>query len=140
MTKHMFWFSTLFVCAKNHKISNKKMTQQEIAQAFSIGDFDLTYQYLSETIEWIVVGESHFKGKQEVVDNCDQTAAYFKSVTTNFLTKNIIASHNKVAINGTAEFIRDGKSINFVSACDVYEFNDNNELQTITSYCIQDKK
>lgn len=38
-----------------------------------------------------------------------------------------------------AEFLRDNKRVSFVSACDVYEFNDDNQIQKITSYCIQSK-
>ena len=115
------------------------MTQKQIAQAFSKGNFELTYSYLADNVQWTVVGEDYFDGKKSVMDNCGQVASYFKSVTTNFKTINIIADNNRVAVSGTAEFIRDDKRVNFVSACDVYEFNDNNELQTITSYCIQDK-
>lgn len=74
------------------------------------------------------------------MDNCRQVAAYFKSVTTIFKTINVISENNKVVINGTAEFIRDGKRVNFVSACDVYEFEKDNHLKTITSYCIADIK
>ena len=33
----------------------------------------------------------------------------------------------------------DGKRISFVSACDIYEFNENKEIVKITSYCIPDK-
>ena len=115
------------------------MTQKQIAEAFSTGNFELIYPYLADDVQWTVVGEDHFEGKKAVIDNCDQVAGYFQSVTTNFKTINIIADNNRIAVSGTAEFIRDGKRVNFVSACDVYEFNDNHELQTITSYCIQDK-
>ncbi len=51
----------------------------------------------------------------------------------------ITEGKHRIAVNGNAEFIREGKSIQFVSACDVYEFNDFDELQTITLYCIADK-
>ncbi|MBX3044252.1 MAG: nuclear transport factor 2 family protein [Candidatus Kapabacteria bacterium] len=113
------------------------MTKKEIAEAFSNGNFELTYPYLSENVQWTVVGEDYFNGKKAVIDNCRQVARYFNSVTTNFITVNVIADNNRVAVSGTAEFIRDGKTVNFISACDIYEFNCNNELTTITSYCIQ---
>ena len=54
--------------------------------------------------------------------------SYFTSVTTNFKTLNIIAEGNKVVINGTAEFLRDNKRVSFVSACDVYAFNEKSEI------------
>jgi ketosteroid isomerase-like protein len=115
------------------------MTKIEIAKAFSNGEFEKTNDYISENAVWIVVEEDTFIGKQAILNNCEQVGNYFQSVTTNFNTLNIITEGNNVVINGTAEFIRDNKRVSFVSACDVYEFNDNNEIQNITSYCIQSK-
>lgn len=115
-------------------------TQKQIAEAFSGGNFELTYPYLSENIEWNVIGDFNLKGKQNVIEKCEETAGYFKSVTTNFKMLNIIEDKNRVVINGTAEFTKNGKLAAFVSACDVYEFNDENKLQNITSYCIVENK
>lgn len=116
------------------------MTKKQIAEAFSNGNFELTYPYLADDVHWSVVGEGYFDGKKAVMANCDQVGRYFKSVTTNFKNINIIAENSKVVLNGTAEFIRSGKRINYIYACDVYEFNDNDKLQTITSYCIAETK
>lgn len=115
------------------------MTQKEIAEAFSNGKFSLTYPYLAENIQWIVVGESQYDGRDKVIDYCEQTANYFKTVTTDFKTLNIIEEKNRIAINGTAEFLENKKRTAFVSACDVYEFSNENKLERITSYCIQEK-
>ena len=115
------------------------MTKTELAKAFSNGEFEKTNKFISDTAVWTVVEEDTFIGKQAIIDNCEQVGSYFKSVTTNFKTLNIIADGNKVVINGTAEFLRDNKRVSFVSACDVYEFNEKSEIQKITSYCIQSK-
>ncbi len=115
------------------------MTKTEIAKAFSNGEFEKTYKFISEKAEWTVIEEDRFIGKQAIIDNCEQVGNYFKSVTTNFKTLNIIADGNKVVINGTAEFLRNEKRVSFISACDVYEFNEKSEVLKITSYCIQSK-
>lgn len=115
------------------------MTKTEIAKAFSIGEFEKIYKFISNNAEWTVIEEEKIIGKQAIIDKCEQVGNYFKSVTTNFKTLNIIADENKVVINGTAEFIRDNKRVSFISACDVYEFNDNTQIQKVTSYCIQSK-
>lgn len=117
-----------------------KHTQIEIAEAFSNGNFELTFPYLAESIIWNVIGENLFQGKKEVMNNCKRTSEYFKSVETNFQTEDTIATDNKVVIRGTGEFIRDGERVNLIPACDVYEFNSNGELEKITSYCIPEKK
>ncbi len=113
--------------------------KNEIAALFSIGKFENVIDYLSDGIVWNIVGDHILEGKEAVRENCEQTATYFKSVYTDFKTDDIIASGNKVVVIGTAEFKRDGKRISFVSACDIYEFNENKEIVKITSYCIPDK-
>ena len=115
------------------------MTQIEIAKAFSNGDFEKIYNCISENAIWIIVEEASFKGNQAIIDNCKQVSNYFQSVTTDFKTDNIIFDGNKVVINGTAEFLKDNKRVAFVSACDIYEFDESNLIQKITSYCIQKK-
>lgn len=115
------------------------MTKSEIAKAFSNGEFEKTYNFIAENAEWTVIEEDSFVGKQAIIENCEQVGSYFKSVQTVFNTFNVIVEGNKVAINGTAEFLREGKRVSFVSACDIYEFNDENKIQAIISYCIQSK-
>ena len=111
-------------------------SKKEIAELFSNGKFENIMTYLSDRIVWDVIGENIFEGKNAVKENCEQTAKYFNSVQTNFKTNDILVSENKVIIIGTAEFKKDGKRINFVSACDVYEFNEKSEIKKISSYCI----
>jgi ketosteroid isomerase-like protein len=115
------------------------MTKTEIAEAFSNGAFDKVYEYIAADAEWTVVEEDKFIGKQAIVENCEQVGSYFKTVSTNFEILNIIADGNKVVINGTAEFLRGNIRVAFVSACDLYVFNENNQIQSITSYCIPSK-
>lgn len=115
------------------------MTKTEIAKAFSNGEFEKTNPFISENAIWTVVEEDTFVGKQAILHNCAQVGSYFQSVTTDFQTLNIIAEGNKVVINGTAEFLRVNQRVSFVSACDVYEFDDQNQITTITSYCIPSK-
>jgi len=113
------------------------MTKTEIAKAFSNGEFEKANPFISENAVWTVVEEDRFNGRKAILDQCKQVGNYFQSVTTVFKTLNVITESNKVVINGTAEFLRDEKRISFVSACDIYEFDDNNQIQHITSYCIQ---
>ncbi len=115
------------------------MTKSEIAKAFSNGEFVKTYPFIASDAVWTVIEDDTFIGKEAIINQCEQVGNYFKSVTTIFETINIIKDQNKVAISGTAEFLRDQKSVSFVSACDVYEFNEHNQIQRITSNCIQSK-
>ena len=115
------------------------MTIKEIAKAFSIGDFENAYLYISDNAEWNVVEQDQFIGKQAIIEYCNQIGKYFKSVQTKFETINILEENNTVAITGTAEFLRDNKRISFVSSCDIYIFDEKKLIKNITSYCIQAK-
>ncbi|WP_422348722.1 hypothetical protein [Flagellimonas sp.] len=118
------------------KIEDRK---EEIAVSFSNGNFETTFPYLSESIVWHIVGENTFKGKPEVVAHCKQTAEYFKMVQTEFITDDVMVTDSKIVVRGSAEFFRNGKQLNHILACDVYEFN-NKKLESIHSYCIPIKK
>lgn len=115
-------------------------TLTAVAEDFSTGNFRETFDFLDDHIVWNIVGENCFIGKQAVIDNCLQVENYFNSVTTNFETTNIISEKNKVVIAGTAEFIQDNRQMSFISACDMYEFNSENKIVAITSYCIRHKQ
>lgn len=115
------------------------MSIEQIALHFSTGQFEKVYACFSENITWNIIGENYLAGKKAVMENCEQVAAYFKTVQTDFKTTGIISKKNRVAIEGSAEFIKDGKTVAFVWACDTYEFTEDNKLQIINSYCIPKK-
>ncbi|HMO60788.1 MAG TPA: nuclear transport factor 2 family protein [Ferruginibacter sp.] len=115
------------------------MDKTGIAKAFSNGDFETAYPYFSEGIVWEVAGTETFTGKAAVIQQCEQVAQYFKSVETVFETCHTITEADTVAITGTAQFLRDGIEIAFVSACDVYFFNPSGFIEKIISYCISKK-
>jgi hypothetical protein len=114
-------------------------TIQQTAKSFSGGEFELAYPYLSEDVEWHIFGERTLLGKKAVMEYCEQVAAYFKSVTTEFKMYSLLEDANKIAINGIAKFIRNGVTAAVINACDVYEFNESGSIQKIYSYCIHDK-
>ena len=116
------------------------MTNKDKSIAFSNGEFEKIFGFIADDAIWTVVEENAFNGKQEIIDNCKQVGNYFKSVTTNFETINVIEENKKVVVNGTAEFLKDNKRVSFVSGCDLYEFNDKDQIKKITSYCIQQAK
>ncbi|MEM9857421.1 MAG: nuclear transport factor 2 family protein [Bacteroidota bacterium] len=112
---------------------------QTIAVNFSNGQFEDVLPHLSDDIVWSVIGEQVFQGKSDVIANCKQTAEYFNTVETDFQTHDVIVTNNKVVVRGTGDFYRNGKRINHVIACDVYEFSNDLMLERIESYCIPEK-
>lgn len=112
------------------------MTKSEIAIAFSNGDFHKCFNFITDETIWNTPGEHYLLGKETIIAFCNKTSAYFNSLTTNFKQLNVIENDRCVAVNGTAEFIKDGQMVSFVSSCDVYEFTSENKIISITSYCI----
>ena len=115
------------------------MTKREIAEAFSGGKFEDCFDYLTPQTIWNTPGEQYLTGKGEIEVFCKKISAYFEIVATDFTQLNLIESDSCIAINGTAEFKRDGKRVAFVSSCDVYEFDRHNMIVSIHSYCITEK-
>lgn len=112
------------------------MTKREIAESLSGADFEQVKDKLAENIEWNMYEESNFiKDKQAVIEFSDKVKEYFQSITTNFETIGIIEGEDKIAIYGRAEFIRDGKTVNSVNSCDVYEFDADGKVFKVHSYC-----
>ena len=57
---------------------------KQIAEAFSKHDFDSTFPYIADTIQWIMVGGERIMGKEKVIQTCEQSANYLKTVQTSF--------------------------------------------------------
>lgn len=112
------------------------MTKREIAESLSGAEFEKVKDKLSENIEWNIYEESMFiKGRQSVIEFSDKIREYFKSITTNFETTGIIEDENKIAIYGKAEFIKEGAIVNSINSCDVYEFDEDENVLKVHSYC-----
>ena len=116
------------------------MDKRAIAEAFSTGNFGPALPYLTEQTVWSTPGEQHLTGKQAIEAFCHKIAAYFAGMTTDFRPLSIIEDDSGVAINGTAEFIRDGRRVSRASSCDVYRFDGANRILSIHSYCITERE
>lgn len=112
------------------------MKKREIAESLSNGNFEKVADDLAENVEWNMYEESDFiKGKGAFIEFAEKIAGYFRSVETKFETTGTIEDENRVAVYGKAEFIRDGKTVNSVNSCDVYEFDGDGKVAKVHSYC-----
>ena len=112
------------------------MKKLDIAKALAGGEHGKVADNLAENIEWNIYEEAYFfKGKQAVLEFAEKVGEYFRSITTKFELSGIIEDEHKIAIYGTAEFIRDGKTVNIIKSCDVYEFDADGKVSRVNSYC-----
>ena len=111
------------------------MQIKEIAQTFSLGQFDSVFQYFAGNIEWHIVGEQHIKGIENIVKYCNLIQSHFNTTPHKFTIHAQYQSLNTVIIQGSAEFYHSDKNT-IAQACDLYTFDHSNKLILIESYCI----
>lgn len=122
---------------KLKKLSTMNSNQFTIASNFSLGKFAEVYDDLADNIRWEIVGQQTLEGKENVKAHCQNIAAYFQSVTTDFNIHQTVQANGKVVIIGLGEFTREGIIISKISACDVYLFDPDQKITSISSYCIE---
>lgn len=111
------------------------MNNIEIAKYFSLGHFSQIYQCLDDEIIWDVIGESAFSGKFAVIEQTQKIESYFQSITHHFELDQIHLANQFIIIQGQASF-QSSDQITKISACDIYEFNQESKIVKIQSYCI----
>ncbi len=115
-------------------------TNKQNATDFSNGIFDAVFPFLHSNVVWNLFDQGCITGKDNIIDECKRIAVYFETVDTDFQTTYIIQENNKIAINGVGIFSRNGNLLSEVNSCDIYEFDENNLIVSISSYCITTKK
>lgn len=111
-------------------------TNRQNATDFSNGMFDAVFPFLHTNVVWNLFDQGKVIGKENVIDECKRIAEYFQSVDTDFQTIHIIEENNLVAINGVGIFSRNRNLLSEVNSCDMYDFDENNLIVSISSYCI----
>ncbi|MCS4434584.1 hypothetical protein [Aquiflexum gelatinilyticum] len=118
-------------------MSTSNSPYSKLASDFSLGKFEEVYAAMADNIRWEIIGEQTLEGKEMVKLHCQNIATYFQSVSTDFKIHQTIEENGKVAIIGLGEFSREGIMISKISACDVYQFDSENKISSIASYCIE---
>jgi hypothetical protein len=109
---------------------------KQIAEAFSTHQFATAYPYLSDQIEWNMIGGEVIRGKEAVIETCDQSSMYLSTVKTTFNKFKTFVGENSVVIDSLAAYIDEKNNKSVVASCDIYEFQ-NGMLQAITSYTVE---
>lgn len=111
-------------------------TISEIAESFSRHRFADTYRFMLDDIEWMQVGGTLVRGKDDVVRVCEESAKYLAQVRTDFHQFKIIEADNCVVIDSRAEYVDDEDGSSMVASCDIYDFA-GGSLAAITSYTVE---
>jgi hypothetical protein len=107
----------------------------QIAEAFCSYRFGETYPYMTDEIKWNIVGREELIGREAVIDQCNQSANFLKTVSTTFIKLKINRSETFVAVEGIAQFQDQENQTSSVASCDIFQFSDG-RLVEITSYVL----
>ncbi|MGO1432948.1 MAG: hypothetical protein ACTHVZ_04170 [Ruoffia tabacinasalis] len=73
--------------------------------------------------------------REAIMERCQQSRDFFDSIKTDFTVFKLIESGNQVIITGSAIFDNNG-AVSRIDACDLYTFDEENQLIEIESYCV----
>lgn len=114
------------------------MNTKQIAEAFSGHRFAETYDHLAADVRWILPGQTTIQGKSAVVEACTSSAAEMAELTRAEFTRFVsVADDHVAAIDTLGRYVSRDGSVSVVSSADIYEFDGDGHVTTITSYAIE---
>lgn len=114
------------------------MNPHQIAEAFSRHRFTDTFDHLAIDVRWVLPGQDSIDGKDPVKEACEASAAEMaKLVRTEFTRFVVVAGDRVAAVDAIGRYEGQDGQVSVVSSADVYEFDGDGLLTTITSYAVE---
>lgn len=114
------------------------MSTRQTAEAFSSHRFPEVYDRLADTVRWVVPGRAPMEGKSEVIAACEAAASEFRQLAgTDVLRFVCVAEDRLAAVDAVVRYRSPDGSASTVSSADIYEFDADGSLTTITSYAVE---
>jgi SnoaL-like domain len=114
------------------------MTTKQTAEAFSSHRFPEVNDRLADTVRWVLPGRAPIEGKAAVLAACESAAAAFRQLAgTDVLRFVSVADDRLAAVDAIVRYESPDGSVSVVSSADVYEFDADGLLTTVTSYAVE---
>jgi ketosteroid isomerase-like protein len=114
------------------------MNTQRIAEAFSGHRFAQTYDRLAPDVQWVLPGQDRIEGRDAVVAACTSAAAEMAELAgTEFSRFVSVAGDRVAAVDAVGRYVSRDGSVSVVSSADIYEFDGDGRVTTITSYAVE---
>ena len=111
---------------------------QQISEAFSSHRFTETYEQLADGVRWELDGEGVIEGKGAVVAACESsTVEMAELASVEFSRFESVAGDRLAVVGAEARYEEPDGSVSVVSSADVYEFDGEGQVTTITSYAVE---
>ena len=114
------------------------MSTQQIAEAFSGHRFDETYEHLAAGVRWVLPGQATIDGRDAVVAACRSSADEMAGLASTEFSRFVSVGGARVAaVDAIGRYVSPDGSVSVVSSADIYEFDDDGRVTTITSYAVE---
>jgi ketosteroid isomerase-like protein len=111
---------------------------KHVAESFSGHRFAEAYEYLAEDVRWVLPGHTTIEGKRAVVEACDTSASEMASLASAEFGRFVSVACDRVAaVDAVARYVITDGGVSVVSSADVYEFDGDGRVTTITSYAVE---
>ena len=111
---------------------------QLISEAFSRHRFTETYEHLADGVRWDLDGEGVIEGKDAVVAACESSIVEMaKLASVEFSHFESVAGDRLAVVGAEVRYEEPDGNISVVSSADVYEFDGEGQVTTITSYAVE---
>jgi ketosteroid isomerase-like protein len=122
----------------SHERTETTMDTKQIAEAFSGHRFTETYDHLADDVRWVVPGHDSIEGKAAVVAACDSSAAEMAELASTEFTRFVsVGGDAAAAVDAIGRYVSPDGSVSVVSSADIYEFDGEGRVTTITSYAVE---
>jgi SnoaL-like domain len=114
------------------------MKTVQVAEAFSSHRFAEIHDDLADDVRWVLVGQASIEGKQAVVAACDASAAEMARLEhAEFARFVAVGNETVAAVDAIGRYVGADGDTSIVSSCDIYEFDGDGRVITITSYAVE---
>ena len=114
------------------------MDNLQIAEAFSGHRFTATYGELADNVRWVLPGHAPIEGKEAVVAACDSSAHELAQLASTEFSRFVSVAGDRVAaVDAVGRYVSADGGVSVVSSADIYEFDDDGHVVTITSYAVE---
>jgi hypothetical protein len=114
------------------------MDSKQIAEAFSGHRFAETYDHLAVDVRWVLPGQTIIEGKSAVIDACASAATRMAELTSTEFSRFVSVADDRVAaIDAVGRYLSPDGTVSVVSSADIYEFDGDGQVTTITSYAVE---
>lgn len=114
------------------------MDTRRTAVAFSSHRFTEVYDQLADAVRWVVPGQAPIEGKAAVIAACEAAAAGFRQLAGTDVRRFVsVAEARLAAVDAVVAYEGADGSVSVVSSADVYEFDADGLLVTVTSYAVE---